>query len=132
MRELACIFVVTLFSVAGFTHGGHDHGPGSVQPPKGGVIRSLETIHLELVTLGQELKIFIYDKDLKPLDVSKYPASATVLRPRTEGDENLNLIPKKDHWEASYDSKGIHRYTIHFKITQGSHEDLVKFNVEPK
>jgi hypothetical protein len=113
-----------------FAHEG-DHGPSSVQAPKGGVIRSLETVHLELLSKGSTVQIYVYNPNLKPDDVSKYPVSATVTFPKKKA-EPIILEPKGNHWEAVVDTKGAHRYTLELTIKQGGHDDKVKFTVEPK
>lgn len=125
------LIAAMLVSVFAFAHEGHDHGPGQVQAPKGGVIRSLETVHLELLTKGKTVSIYVYDMDLKPEQVSKFPASATVALPKKKS-EPLKLTEKGDHWEAEFDAKGAHRFTVELSIKQGGHDDKVKFTVEPK
>lgn len=112
-------------------HEGHDHGPSSAQAPKGGVIRSLETVHLELLTKGKSISLYAYDTDLKPADVTKFPVSATVTLPKKK-PELLKLTPKGDHWAAEFDAKGAHRYALEISISQGGHDDKVKYTVEPK
>jgi hypothetical protein len=108
-----------------------EHGPSTVQAPKGGVMRSLETVHLELLSKGNTIQIYAYETDLKPSDVSKYPVSASVTFPKKKS-EALVLQNKGDHWEADVDAKGAHRYTLLLDIKQDGHQDKVKFTVEPK
>jgi len=112
-----------------FAHEGH--GPSTVQAPKGGVMRSLETVHLELLSKGNTIQIYAYEKDLKPSDVTKYPVSASVALPKKKS-EVLALKSKGDHWEAEFDPKGAHRYSLELDIKQDGHQDKVKFTVEPK
>lgn len=113
-----------------YAHEGHDHGPSQVQAPKGGIVRSLETVHLELLSKGKNLNVYVYDMNFKPEDVTKFPVSATVALPRKKA-QALTFSPKGDHWEAEFDAKGAHRYTLEMKIKQDGHEDKVKFTVEP-
>jgi hypothetical protein len=129
MRKL--IFITILFSLNSFAHEGHDHGPGSFQPPKGGVVRSLETVHLELVSKGDSLQIYAYETNLKPASVAKYPVALSIALPKKKA-ESIKLEDKGDHWEASFDAKGAHRFTMELAIKQGGHDDKVKWVVEPK
>lgn len=127
--------ILILFALLGFNlataHEGHDHdGPSMVQAPKGGIIKSNETHHIEVISKGKDLKIYLYTKDLKPADLSKEPISAEVELPRTKKTEAITLTPKGDHYVANYDAKGAHRYTL--AITFGSHKDKFNFTVEPK
>ncbi len=118
------------FSTSSFSHEG-EHGPSAVQAPKGGVMRSLETVHLEMLTKGQSVQIYLYDANLKPADVSKYPITATVTLPKKKS-EPLKLESKGDHWLANFDAKGAHRYSLELNIVQGGHNDKINFTVEPK
>jgi len=123
--------ILALICTPILAHEGHDHGPKSVQAPKGGIIRSLETIHLELVTEGKTINIYVYDKNLKPADVKNFPANLTVTLPKKKS-ESLQLASKGDHWEAIFDSKNSHRFVLQLSIKQGGHDDKVKWTVEPK
>lgn len=120
-----------IFTQNSFAHKGHDHGPGQIQPPKGGVMRSLETVRLELLTKGNVISIYAYDTKMEPVEVKKFPASLTVSLHK-KSPQPLPLVDKGDHWEAEFDAKGAHRYTLLLLIKQGGHDDKVKFTVEPK
>jgi len=126
-KILLTIFITASQNV--FAHEGHDHG--TVQAPKGGIIRSLETVHLELITKGNLVSIYAYDTKLKPEEVNKFPVSLTVTLPK-KSPQTLEIKDKGDHWEAEFDAKGAHRYTLMLSIKQGGHDDKVKFTVEPK
>lgn len=111
-------------------HEGDHDAPGVVKPPKGGITRTLETIHLELLPQGKIVKIFVYDRNLKPAEAKDYPVSATATRPRKKS-EKIELVTKKNHWEFKYDAKGAHRYMLQLTIKQGGHKDKIKWNIEP-
>jgi hypothetical protein len=130
MLKTILLTSLVLFKTASFAHEG-EHGPSTVQAPKGGVMRTLETVHLELLSKGTAVQIFAYDLNLKPADVTKYPVSATITLPKKKS-EALMLEPKGDHWLANFDAKGAHRYSLDLTIKQGGHDDKVKFTVEPK
>lgn len=131
MLNFLSIVAALVVSFSAFAHEGHDHGPSHVQAPKGGVVRSLEGVHLELLVKGKTLQLYAYDKDLKPADLDKYPVSATVALPRKKA-EPLKLNVNGDHWVAEFDAKGAHRYTFEVTIRQSGHDDKVRFTVEPK
>src|SRR5690606_24997044 len=95
---LTCLFTMFMATPL-IAHEGHDHGPSQVQAPKGGIIRSLEAVHLELLTKGKTLSLYVYDTDLKPEDAKKFPVSASVTLPKKKA-QALPLIAKGDHWEA--------------------------------
>lgn len=121
------VFIVGLVSQA---HEG-EHGPSSFQPQKGGVVRSLETVHLELIMENTDIKIYAFEMDGKPSLVTKYPASIKIERPRAKA-EAVKMTPMGNHWLASFDPKGAHRITVFFEIEQAGHKDTVKWTIEPK
>ncbi|MFW7380916.1 MAG: hypothetical protein ACOH5I_19025 [Oligoflexus sp.] len=108
-----------------------DHGPAQMEAPHGGVIRPLETIHLELVAESRKFKLYLYDKDGKPTDTAKIPLTASLTRPRQKA-EALPVERKANHWEGTFDPKGAHRVTITFEVEQGGHKDEVEYTIEPK
>lgn len=128
-KSLGVLLLVTGLSHVAMAH--DDHGPSEAQAPKGGVLRSLETVHLELIVRGKMINIYAYSPDLKPTQVLNFPVSATVELPK-RAPQPLSLADRGDHWEAEFDAKGAHRYKIELKIFQGGHNDVVKFTVEPK
>lgn len=126
-------FLTVFFVFANFlqAHEGDHHAPSSVQAPNGGIIQSLESIHLELLTKGNVLQVYVYNSDLTPADVSKYPISAKIVFPKKKS-QVIVLTPNKNYWEASVDAKGAHRFTLEISIKQAGHNDKIKFTVEPK
>lgn len=141
MRKLITV-AVSIFSVLSLTagaHEGHDHGPGKVPLQKGGVMRSLETVNLELVYSNNSIQIYPFETKqdpknpgkLKSAELAKFPVTATIELPKSK-PQKLELKQSGDHWEAFVDSKGAHRFTVLLAITQGGHNDKVKWTIEPK
>lgn len=133
---MAALFGASLFGTSvTFAHGGDDHdGPAAVQAPKGGMIKALEEAFVEVVNTKEDLKIYIYDKDMKPAKVALYKVSAQSEVPRTKKKQPLTLQDQGNHFEAHFDSKGLHRYTLVLKLTQPTapHEDTLNFTIEPR
>ncbi|XGC79442.1 hypothetical protein ACES2L_08890 [Bdellovibrio bacteriovorus] len=127
-KLITCLLFISAIANA---HEGHDHGPGAIQAPKGGVVRSLETINLELLANDKNVQIYVYDKDLAPAKAKDYPASLTMALPKKKA-EVVELKDAGDHWTANIDPKNAHRYTLELAIKQGGHNDKVKWVVEPK
>lgn len=134
MRNLRVLPVVFV-GLMSFAHEGHDHdAPRTGQAPKGGVIKSLEETSVEVVSKGKDLKIYFYDKELKPRDVETYTVSAKAELPRTKKIENITLKPMGTFFEASFDAKGAHRYTLLLAVKdpKAANEDMLKFTIEPR
>ncbi len=80
MRKLILIF--TLASSFCWAHEGHDHGPGQVPLQKGGVMRSLETVHLELVFKDNAVKIYPFETAIDQKSSQLKSADPTDFRSR--------------------------------------------------
>lgn len=116
-----------------FAHEGHDHdGPARVRAPKGGQIKSLEDIHVEVVSLQTDLKIYIYDKKLKALPVESYSVKAKAIFPRTKKEEEISLKTEGTFLQATFDAKGTHRYTLVLTVRdpQHGHNDKLNYTIE--
>lgn len=127
---LAVSIVATSFAMA---HEGHDE-PVSVQAPKGGVIKGIENAYIEVVVKGKDVKIYFYDKEMKPQDVSAFKVSAAAELPRTKKTEPVTLKAQGNSFEAVFDAKGAHRYSLVLTVVdpKHGHDDKLTFTVEPK
>ncbi|MGE3760553.1 MAG: hypothetical protein AB7H97_22495 [Pseudobdellovibrionaceae bacterium] len=139
MAKFLILSACSLMAFPSQAHEGHDHGPGTVPSQKGGVMRSLETINLELVYKDKSIEIYPFSTEidaktpgkLKPMDISRYPVSATIELPKKK-PAAIDLKPAGDHWAASFDAQEAHRFTLVLSIKQGGHQDKVKWTIEPK
>lgn len=133
MKNLIFALVVC-FSVSALAHEGHHDAPGMVQAPKGGVIKSLEESHVEVVAKGSEVKVYLYSKDLKPADASRFKIKLFTELPRAKKKETIEFKSNGNVLEARFDAKGAHRYTliIHISDSATGHDDVLKFTVEPR
>lgn len=118
-----------------FAHGGEDHDtPMTMNAPKGGVVKALEKTNVEVVSKGKDIFIYLYDKAMKPKSVSGFVVSAKAEIPRSKKQDDIKLTPKETSFDASYDAKGIHRYTLLVVIKDPGtgHDDKLKYTIEPK
>lgn len=135
MKNILTLAAALLIAGGIQAHEGHDHnGPAGVQAPKGGMIKGNEDTYLEVVSKGKDLKIYVYDINLKPLDPGTRAIKAEVQLPRSKKSEDLALTAKESMLEATYDAKKAHRYTLilSVKSPQEDHADKLKFTIEPK
>lgn len=121
-----------------FAHEGHDHdAPTSVKALKGGIVKSLEETNVEVVSKGDSIRIYLFDKkasEPKPLDVRPFTLTAKAEMPRTKKTEEIILKPMGNFFEATFDAKGIHRYTLLLSVNdpKTGHDDKLKFTIEPR
>lgn len=129
------ILAVLWISMSAFAHEGHDHdGPTTIQAPKGGVIKALDEARVEVVSKGKDIKIYFYNKDMSPAKVSDFKVVAKAELPRAKKMDIILLTPYENHFEAAYDAKGSHRYSLRLEITDPRVDHLYKlsFTIEPK
>ena len=130
--KILIIILTTLTFQWSFAHGVHDSG--EVKPQKGGILKSLETVHVELVQLDNELRVYIFDKNKEPktIPTGKHPVYANLKLPRVKKTEKVELINKQDYWSYTYTKKGLRPYKFIFSIEQGGHKDNLAFTIKPK
>lgn len=130
---LALVFTLTGLSL--MAHNGHDHdAPVSLQAPKGGLIRKLEAHFIEVVAKGNDIKIYLYSKDLKAVEPKGFKVFAKAQLPKKKTQESLSLKTEDGVMSTIFDAKGAHRFTLLLTITEpnDSHQNTLKFNIEPK
>ena len=148
MKNIIAVFLLSAFSFSslslvspavGWAHEDHDHdGPSTVQAPKGGIIKSTEDMHIEVVAKGKEIKVYFYTMDLKPVDLSKQKITLKAELPRTKKSEVLVLKTSGNLIESTFDAKGAHRYILVVTLSEShheggkAHEDKLNFNIEPR
>lgn len=134
-RFFVVMTMLVCFGNHAVAHEGHAHdAPKAVQAPKGGLIKVMEKSAVEVVSKGQDLKIYVYDKALKPQLVKDIAVTAQAEHPRTKKIESVALQAKDTHYEGTYDAKGAHRYTLilNVKDSKADHGDKLSFTIEPK
>jgi hypothetical protein len=116
-------------------HEGHDHdAPTTLRAPKGGVIKALDQSRVEVVSKGKDIKIFVYDQEMKPAPTADFQIVAKAALPRTKKEEDVRLVSKDNFFEGSFDAKGAHRYTLKLAVTalKMSRTDHLTFTIEPR
>jgi hypothetical protein len=119
-----------LLPLASPAHEGEHSAPSSAAAQKGGVVRSTENVHLELVRSGKAIQIYAFDLDLKPLDPKNLPTILTVTLPKKKV-QSINPNLQADHWAFDFDAKGAHRFTITMKVTHEKETHKVSWTIEP-
>lgn len=138
MKKIVVIMSFITVSIVGSLVSGHqgkNHDkPTALRAPKGGIIKALDEARVEVVSKGTNLKIYVYDVNLKPAATSRFKITATVKLPRTKKEEEIKLISKDNFFESSYDGKSIHRYTLKISVTDSKNSRTVNltYTIEPR
>ncbi len=135
-RKSFLVFGVSLLmSHAASAHEGHNHdAPTMIKAPKGGVIKALDESRVEVVPKGKEVKIYLYDKEMKPRDASGFKITAKAELPRSKKIQAVEFMAKGNILEGSFDAQGSHRYTLRLSVTDSktNRTDEISFTIEPK
>lgn len=116
-------------------HQGHDHdAPTTMKAPRGGIIKALDESRVEVVSKGNDLKVYVYDAALKPAKAADFKIVATAELPRSKKEELVKLDARETYFEGTYDAKGLHRYTLKLSVTHAKtgHTDPLTFTIEPR
>lgn len=142
IRTLTIAIVSILIAATALAHDGHDHdGPSSFQPLKGGIVKSNESMNIEMVNKDTKLEIYVYDIEGKAKDTAAYTLSAGMKLPKSKKVEKLKLdnitdsaTGKFSHYEVNSKPKGTHRYTLVLDVrdVKESHGDRIEFTIELK
>lgn len=111
-------------------HEGHAHESSHEVPPHGGNLRAAGDLKGEIVISGDTLKLYLYDKVLKPLKIEKTELKGEVQFPK-EKSKPVSFKKKGEFYEATL--KGIsktHRYDLHINVEQAGKKTVLDFGVD--
>jgi len=129
------ILLSALILLPAQAHEGHDHdAPVTIKAPKGGMIKALDIALVEVVSKGKDIKVYVYDQELKPRPAATFTIVAKAEMPRTKKVEPVSLVDKGEWFEGSFDAKGVHRYTLRLAVTdqKTGRTDPISFIIEPR
>ncbi len=130
--------LVLLATLSVFAGEGHDHGPGQVQPTKGGVLMKGHDFFLEAVGNSVEIKFYPLKKEsaksntLKPISLKDVKISATYTIPRGKVSQTVVLSAKNEYFVGSISAKGAHRYQVDVNVEVGSEKEKFVYQIEPQ
>ncbi len=136
--KLITLAIISILSFGANAHEGHTHGPGQVQPTKGGVILKGEKFFLEVVGTKSDVKIYPLKKTdpksdmLSAIPLNQVKVTATYTLPRGKKAEAITLKQEADHFVGAVNAKSTHRYQVDVAIeTLGENEKLT-YQIEPQ
>lgn len=133
-RSLAVVLgAMTLgVPVASHSHEGHDHSPGQVQAPHGGLIQKAADYYVEVRGSSSDVKIYFLKSDLKVMPLAGIKAQASMQLPKKKTKEKIELTPNDDHFSGQLNAKGMHRYQLEVEMWVAGKRELLTFQVEPQ
>ncbi len=129
------VLLSTFTPGSAFAHDGDHDSPAAVQAPKGGDIKGLEDVYIEVLSQKNEIKIYFYSKDLKPLtDLKGFTISAEAQLPRDKQMTPLILKEVAGALTTSFHPKSAHRFTLILKVKDAKHDhaDRLSYTIETR
>jgi hypothetical protein len=136
--KMILLTITALISLQVFAHDGHTHGPGQVQPTKGGVIMKGEKFYLEVVGTKNEVKFYpLKQVDPKSMMLTAIPLkdvklSAVYTLPRGKKNEAIAITNAADHFVGKVDAKNSHRYQVDVTISTMGENEKLTYQIEPQ
>lgn len=129
------IFASLTLAVGNFTFAGegHNHEAAAENAPHGGILRNAGVYKSELVLEKDFAKVYVYDKDMKPIEEKR-------LKPSVVGQ--LGFPKDKKKKDVNFDYKGgvyqaklagidkVHRYDLHITLEVDGKPVLADFGVD--
>ena len=123
--------IVMVFSLQSFAHEGHVHEPAVEAPPHGGLLRDAPPFKTELVLSGDQAKVYVYDKKLKPMKLDKESLTGELILPKVKEKKPVTFKRKGELYEATLDGiSTVHRYDLHVNLEVGGKKALADFGVD--
>lgn len=135
---LLTLALISVFSFSVNAHEGHNHGPGQVQPTKGGVVLKAKKFFLEVVGTNSLVMFYPLKKTnpksqvLSAIPLNEVKLSATFKLPRGHKKESIKLSAHGDHFMGSIDAKKSHRYEVVVDIVYAGEVEQLTFQIEPQ
>ena len=136
--KMILLTITVLISLQAFSHDGHTHGAGQVQPTKGGVIMKGEKFYLEVVGTKSEVKFYplkqVDPKSmmLTPIPLKDVKLSAVYTLPRGKKNESVAITSAADHFVGKVDAKSSHRYQVDVTISTMGENEKLTYQIEPQ
>lgn len=131
MKQLIAIAALVLAATSGFAGDGHNHEAAVEAAPHGGVLRDAPPFKVELVLNGDNAKIHVYDKALKPVKLDKDTAKGHLRFPKEKNAKEVVFKRAGDVYEAKLAGVSkTHRYDLHVDVEVGTTKVVADFGVD--
>jgi hypothetical protein len=109
---------------------GHNHEAAVESAPRGGTLRNAGDYKAEIVINGDQLKLYVYDKKLKPIQMDKAEITGDVQFPK-EKSKPITFKKVGESYEVTI--KGIskvHRYDMHINLEVAGKKVVADFGID--
>lgn len=131
MKKIITIAALVLSATMVSAGEGHNHEAAVENAPHGGVLRDALPFKVELVLNGDNAKIHVYDKAMKPVKLDKESANGQLRFPKEKNASDVVFKRNGDVYESTL--KGVnkaHRYDLHVNLEIGGKKVVADFGVD--
>jgi hypothetical protein len=130
MRSLLAFIFAFISIINVQAHVGHDHSPGRKDAPQGGIVKESPSYHFELVHRNQDIMIYVYDIDMKPVkDLKSISYKASAQLPRAE-KKDVSFEVMGNHLHGKFDKGSAHRFTFLLNVVDGDKNVDLKWIID--
>jgi hypothetical protein len=131
MKQFITLMTLLLAVTVGHAGDGHNHEAAVENAPHGGVLRDAPPLKVELVLNGDNAKIHVYDKNLKPVKLDKDTAKGQIRFPKEKKPREVIFKLSGEVYESTLKGVSkIHRYDLHVDIEVGATKVVADFGVD--
>ncbi|MBL7665622.1 MAG: hypothetical protein JNM93_10860 [Bacteriovoracaceae bacterium] len=119
-----------------FAGEGHDHGPGQVQPTRGGILMKGHDFFLEAVGTKSEIKFYPLKKEnsksnaLKPIPLKDVKITANYSLPRGKANQPILLSQNSDYFSGKVEAGSTHRYQVDVSVEVSNEKEKFTYQIE--
>jgi hypothetical protein len=131
VKHLRTLILIGLISMNASAHEGHVHEPAVEAPPHGGLLRDAAPFKSEIVLNGDHAKVYIYDRELKPVKLDKDSLKGELQFPKEKEKKPTLFKRNGDFYEATLPGiSKVHRFDMHLNIEVGGKKALADFGID--
>lgn len=130
-RVLAVLMFVLSLSLNGWAGEGHNHEAAVEPAPHGGILRDAAPYKAELVLNGDQAKIYIYDKALKPASLSSKTMLGKIRLPKAKEETEITFAREKEYFAAALPGVSkVHRFDLHVYLEEAGKKTVLDFGID--
>lgn len=129
-RFIVATCLLMLAPISLLAHEDHNHEAAVEAAPHGGILRNAGDYKAEIVISGDNLKLYVYDKQLKPFKLEKAELKGHVQFPKQK-KEAIRFKKSGDFYATTV--KGIskvHRYDMHIDLDIAGKKTVADFGID--
>ena len=135
MKYVMATVLVAMVGLANqcLAHDDHNHEAAVEAAPHGGILRNAPPYKSELVLKKDVAKVYVYDKDVKPVSKEKLKESikGQVAFPKDKKKRDVLFKLAGDAYEAKIPGiEKVHRYDLHITLEVEGKSVLADFGVD--